>query len=71
VVVSSRRGDIVTVGRLAPVACLGELVGLQSIDNHGQLSLVALHRAHGRDHVVDDGTQLSELFVRGLGLRRW
>jgi hypothetical protein len=72
VVVASHCGDLVTVGRTAPVTHLGELVGLQAIDSQRQLSLVALHHGHGRVHVVDDA-QRSELFVHGLGLGlgRW
>jgi hypothetical protein len=50
---------------------LSELVRLQAINVHSQLSLVALHCGHGRNHVVDDGAQLDELLVRGLGIGRW
>jgi hypothetical protein len=48
VVVMSRRGDQILVRRSAPIACHGDLVRLEAVHDHRQLSLIALHHGYGR-----------------------
>jgi hypothetical protein len=70
--VLSRRGNQVLVRWPAPIAQRGELVRLELIHGHCQLALVALHRCHGHNHVVDDGADVSQLFLGGLSCGgRW
>jgi hypothetical protein len=44
---------------------------LEPIHGHCQLALVPVHRGHGRGHVVDDGANVSQLLLGGLGFGWW
>jgi hypothetical protein len=71
VAVSCHRGNRVLVRWPDLISCRGELARLEPIDGNRQLTLVPLHCGHGRGHVVDDGVQLGQVFIGGLGFGCW
>jgi hypothetical protein len=71
VAMPSRRGYRVLVGWPAAIALCGEFVRLKPITCHRQWALVPLHGGHGRGHVVNDGANVGQLFLDGLGFRWW
>jgi hypothetical protein len=71
VAVSSCCGDRVLVGGPATISGRDKFVQLEPINSYHQLALIPLHCGHRHSHVVDDSTNVGQLFLSGLGFGWW